>query len=474
MPFGHASYAILITAYNQTTHSDVNVMLSVDGAEWDVTPQELYEPEGTSHYLNINNTDPSGGNFQGWMYDGYLYIDNTFWVYDYADFDGKTVTAMYSGTTEEPGTPSPPNGTSSVGNYTFYGVNDEFAGTFLDSSIYVTVQYASHGLSPVKFLLNGQYGYNTTVEPYLFQFELGDLDREYWLSPDQDNLAIYVMNDTLTAYTLNFFDTAGILQGNTYVSAKTYVNGSLVTVERRKLDVTKSVSMNLVNGRTYQIVLENEETTYVYGDLLMTGVTFVQLTVRGVDFPKDTLLLQKYVRVYATRHSTGSVNTITVIYEDISENTASVDININYGNFTPVYYTTLYADSFTLNWNSAQANISYQLTVIAHHNTYGDLTFKQYLPGNNTQGTALFDLSFFGPSWGFNSSALLPAIIILFAAGCFSALNAEVGAILMSVTAAILTYMGWIPIPVGSIVAALALAILMALVYHKRRGGYGG
>jgi hypothetical protein len=57
----------------------------------------------------------------------------------------------------------------------------------------------------------------------------------------------------------------------------------------------------------------------------------------------------------------------------------------------------------------------------------------------------------------------------LFAAGCFSALNAEVGAIMLVIVAIILTWMGWIPIPGGALVAGLFLAVLMGLVYSKRR-----
>jgi hypothetical protein len=463
LPLGHAEYAIIVAAYNQTSETVLNLSFDVDGSPYGTTPEGVYEAGSASHYLNIDMDDGAGGNFQGWLYDGNLYIDNTFWLYDGMGFDGKTVTAIYSSS------PSPPNGTSGVGNYTFYGLNDEFGGSFLNSSIYVTAKYSVAGMPPERFLLNGQYGYNTSIAPYAFHFELGDNDREYWLSSNENNVSIYVFNSTLTTYTINFFDTGGITTSETYVSAKTYINGSLTTVEKRKVDITKSITMNLMLGSTYQIVLEKPDATYIFGDLLMTAQTFVQLTLRGVDFPKETLLTQKYIHAYAIRNGT----LIQTVFYDTQGQITTKTVTISYTDFTTVYTITGPGNYTIVNWGSALENVTYIVTVTAQHPIYGTLTFKQILPGDFSVATPPFDLSWLG-IWGFDSSMLIPACIILFAAGCFSALNAEVGAILMCIAAIALTAMGWISIPIGSLVAATSLAILMALVYHKRRGGYGG
>jgi hypothetical protein len=85
-------------------------------------------------------------------------------------------------------------------------------------------------------------------------------------------------------------------------------------------------------------------------------------------------------------------------------------------------------------------------------------------------GTAPFLLSWLG-SLDIDTSTLLPALLIIFVAGCFSVLNAHVGAVLTVIVAVILTWLGWISIPVGALVTSMFLAILMALIYAKRRVG---
>jgi hypothetical protein len=190
------------------------------------------------------------------------------------------------------------------------------------------------------------------------------------------------------------------------------------------------------------------------------------LYLKGVDFPKETLLMYKYVTLYATRDY--ATNSIIFVYNDtkLLTNTVTVTFTDLDGN---VAYTNVFHDnSLNLNWTAAYNYTSYQLTVTVDHEDYGLFDWKQFMPNTNGESAAMFDLSFLG-DWSFDLTYLFPAILILFAAGCFSALNAEVGAVVMVIVAVILSWMGWIPIPVGSLVAGFALAILMALVYNKRR-----
>lgn len=347
--------------------------------------------------------------------------------------------------------------------YHFYGPYAEENGSLLDQNVTVTVYYDTDGYSPYSFEFNGSWVYPTSpqAQHFLFTFE-DNSTREYWVDQSEDVLPVYIFWGDTTNYAINFLDTTGILQDYPYITAKRYVNGTLYTVEKRKVDVYNTVLMNLIPGRTYSIYLGNEESSYTFGDLTMTGTTSVQLVIRGVDFPKQTLLTQKTVHCYAYRNSS-----IFVVYEDESEATTSVLVQVFYGDFTLAYNTTETAQSFTVEWASADNETSYQVTVTVTHDTYGTLTFKQYLPADTALDTAPFGLEWLG-DWTFDSSAILPALIILFVAGCFSAVNAYVGAVLMVITSIILSIMGWIPIPAGTIVAGFSLAILMALVYHKR------
>jgi len=147
-------------------------------------------------------------------------------------------------------------------------------------------------------------------------------------------------------------DTTGILNDYPYVTIKRYVNGTLYTVEKRKVDAYNSILANLVFTRTYQVLLGNEITTYQFGDLTMTAITGVQLVIRGVDFPMDSdfLVMYKYVRIYGYRENETS---LIINYQDTKSYTNSVEIQIYLGSIE-VYNCTLYTDSFSLEWNEAE------------------------------------------------------------------------------------------------------------------------
>jgi len=68
----------------------------------------------------------------------------------------------------------------------------------------------------------------------------------------------------------------------------------------------------------------------------------------------------------------------------------------------------------------------------------------------------------------FNTAYLIPAFLILFAGGCFSQINAYVGAFAMVVTAMIIAYMGWLPIAANVLVVAFTFALLMGIIAMKR------
>ena len=64
---------------------------------------------------------------------------------------------------------------------------------------------------------------------------------------------------------------------------------------------------------------------------------------------------------------------------------------------------------------------------------------------------------------------LIPALLIIFVAGCFSELTSEVAAILTVIVAIVLTSLGWIDIGQGAIISALALAVMSGIIAAKRR-----
>ncbi len=349
----------------------------------------------------------------------------------------------------------------------FHGVYDETTGAYL-GPCNATAYFS--GASPITFEIDEDRARAFDAVPTYLSFDLGTAVREYWLMGDEaNNTDIYVYNDDLTSYVINFIDYTSISDTYNFVTAKASVNGSFVVVEQRKIDVQNSVAMSLVEGRKYQIeISDSDGNSYVYGDLLMTATTGVQLTLRGVDFPKETLLSQKYVHIYATRTLSNPSGFIIVDCEDESAGTTSTTVTIKYQNGSTAYTYTSAAQSWVLNWTSADNNTRYLLTATITHSAYGELEYRQLFVEAGSTGDMPFSLNWLG-SLGFDTAYIIPALFILLVAGCFSALNAEVGMVLSSITAIIFTVLGWIPIPMGALVAACFLSICGALIYNKRR-----
>lgn len=349
-------------------------------------------------------------------------------------------------------------------NYIFHGLYNENTGLLTNDGVNVTA-YFTDASSPQTFEVNGTYNINFTGRPRYFLFDLTN-DREYWVSEDADYGEIYIFDDGTTKYTIAFLDLAGVLDDYPFVEAKRYINGTLRIVERRRVDIDEKIEMSLINGVTYTLSIQ-DGASYTYGDLVMTSTTTVQLTLKGIEFPKETLLTYNYVRIYAIRvlGASGTGN-ITITYQDTLEQTVSVDIYINYKNGTNIYNATETADSFSHVWASALNNTDYRLVVSINHARYGVYLWRQYFPR-----------SFSDPPWAlgflgtlpFATNIIIPSLLILFAAGAFSQINAEVGAFMAVVTAATLTYLGWIPIAPGYLITAFTLAILMGLIFAKRR-----
>jgi len=351
--------------------------------------------------------------------------------------------------------------------YGFHGLFDENSGllkTESERAVNVTAHYTDK--TSETFEVNGTYIYNTTLIPLYFHVELGTADREYWLGIEEVNINIYLFNGTLTSYTLSFLDLAGVLDTNPIVEAQRYINGSLMTMEKRKVDVENKITMSLINGVKYNIIIR-DGASYTFGDLLMTSTTTIQLTLKSIQFPKETLLTYKYVRIYGTRVFDMPNGTIIITYQDTLNMTASVELYINYKNGTTVFSGTAYGNSWSYEWANAMNDTDYAVVCIIDHGKYGVYSWKQYFPQHLS--SMPWGLDWFGKSLPFNTAYIIPALLILFVGGCFGAINAEVGAFLMVITAVIIAYMGWLPISGTVLVTAFTFAIIMGIIYAKRK-----
>ena len=360
--------------------------------------------------------------------------------------------------------------TSSSSIFLFYGPFSENTGLQLDENVTVTVHYSTADVASESYTFNGTQlveANGVAVRYFTYTFE-DNSTRRYYVDPSEPANSFYIFKGDTSTYTINFMDYTSILDRYPYVAAQAYVNGTYYSVEKVKVDSANSISMNLVAGETYQFLIGDETYTYVYGDVLATEATTIQLILKGTDFPKETLLMYPYLTLYANRTFTGDSDApIIVRYIDGKGETQNFTVTFTDQNGVVAYSYSTVADDLTVNWGGAADINSYTVSAEIEHTTYGSYTWKQYLQAEGGAPVNL-DLSFLG-SWSIDLTYFIPIILIVIVAGCFSAMNAEVGAIVAAILAVILTYMGWIPIAPGLLVTALSLAILMALVYNKRR-----
>jgi hypothetical protein len=457
------TFDVYVSAYDLTNATAATVDIQIFTVSQGNTPLTISGLDDYQSYaFTADATDNFGHSFIRWEVNGYYYLDTTLYV-SYA-FAYANIVAVYEGSA------IPPPGTGN-GNYTIRGLYSESSGVLI-GNVTVTAYYDTPRAPEVFTVYStyGYYNYSTSDVPEHFHFELGASDREYWPEPDEISGTINVFNDTLASYTVNFMDQVGVLNSNPYITFKEYVNGTLSTVEKRVVDSQKSIEASLVDGRKYALYIEGVDGSYSYGDLLMTGSLAVQLVIRGVDFPKETLLLQKYVHVYVTRNfGTGALDgVLTVNYEDTKLETLSVVIHVNYLNGTNVLSTTYLSNqSFSFSYSALDSE-SYQVNVTASTSEFGTINYKQVLVKEGGVSSP-WSLSFMGNIAGLESAYFIPALLIIFVAGCFSELTSEVAAVLTCIVAIILAWMGWIPIGSGALVAALAFAVMGGIVTARRR-----
>lgn len=372
-------------------------------------------------------------------------------------------------------------------SYTFNGPFDEYYGFDWHYMGNIWIQIIAHYQN--ESILVTTLGYNTTLsytytpttQPLFFSintvFNISPVivkayERQYWLTTGETTgeYTIYAIADDLfTEYTINFLDYVNLLADYPYVEAQLLMNNTYNVITRVPVDSTNTVVMTLQQGIRYRLVLGDGTTQFVYGDFAPSGVTAVQLTLKGADFPKETLLKYPYVTFYGVRAFGNPFGSILINYNDSKADTTSFTADFKTEDGTVVYsYTVASTNTINLNWTSAVNATIYEVEVTVQHGTYGELTWSQTFANQAGDNAALFSLGFLG-DWVFDTGFLLPALIILLVAACFSALNAEVGAVLTCIAALVLSYMGWLPIGAGALVAAFSLAILMALLYNRRR-----
>jgi len=363
-------------------------------------------------------------------------------------------------------------------NFFFHGLYDENSGVYKTASeraVNVTA-YWSDGTVADIFEVNGTQPKSFTSSPQYFVFDLGSVNREYWLSAaegDAETVNIYIFNASLAEYTVTFVDYVGALSTYSWVTASRYVNGTLTVMDKRKVDTQSKVVLAMQIGKTYTIKVEaTVGVPFVWGDLTTTTDGTIELTVKGIEFPSDISLTYRYVRAYGYRYSFNSTHdSITHVYLDTKANTVSVTVSIYDTNDTLMNtYTYDDTDSFSYTWSEATANTTYRSSVTISHGDYGTLTFKQVFAGA-LDGEQI-DVSFLGSFAGVDMADMFPTAIIIILATCFSAATAGVGGVIVVMFAGAMTWIGWWSLDINVLAFAGILAVIYAITknYHRVQG----
>ena len=367
--------------------------------------------------------------------------------------------------------------------YIIDGPLDEATADWLTGSMTVTAHINSGGASanPVfsvpsatTYLFNSSYpviyfafdyngtGTNQHREWYLTSNELGNTSKLYrgWFS-----------NNSLTNYAISFLDYTGQLKSYQYITVESYLLGVTTIVSVVPVDSQNLINVNLVPGTHYKISYGDGVTSYVYGDVTPTSLySNIQLIMRGLKFPEKTLLLYQYVHAYAYRDFLDPYGAITINYEDTQAHTNSVNITITNASNGAVFFSNIYTAQ-TLNFviTNVPNATSYQVIFTIDHATYGTFYYKQYLLGEYTKPSLPFSLDFLGTSTFIPTTFLIPALLIIFVAGCFSEVTSEAAAIIVVIIAIVLAALGFIEISQSAIVVALSLSLMSAIVVARRR-----
>lgn len=435
---------------NQTVTFQIPAVYLYDGSP--VTFSSLqFTRNGSNYATNRPFTDVRSSSGK-WVYTTTTAVDTSYGI---SSFTTNTVTVTWGF------------------RYSIYGVYNEDTG-LLNSPLYrasnVTVYFSDHQTS---FIVNGSYTYVPSTKPLYFDFSIktptnGTYSRQYWLSPNDVSQNISIFDADVEIYTVKFLDYAGVLKDYPYISAKRSINGTLFTVEKRMIDEELKVVMQLKYLQRYTLTL-GDDAEYIFGDVEFGTEPIISLIVKGIDFPKGYDFTYKYLRIYGFRVFGPVSGNITIHYLDTLNKTYSVQLQFCYQNLSVITTYVSTSSSFSYTWSSAGNHTSYWVIATINHQTYGTTEWKQYFPRGMSDKP--WGLGFLG-SLPFDTAILIPALIIIFVAGCFSVINAYMGVFFTVVVAILLTYMGWIPIPASALVTGFMLAILGVLAYY-RKGRYG-
>ena len=352
--------------------------------------------------------------------------------------------------------------------YVFYGPFNEDSG-LIEGAINVTV-YPPDGPSFTFELneTNPTYTVDLESKPLMFKWTLAyNYTRIYIPLYNYEEIYVTVPASPYFDYQIQIIDLLGV--SNAYLEARTYMNGTLHTVERRQIPAGGKLPLILTQFKTYYftiicdqgIIDLGSQTTLSPYDPLILYVFPVQLPSEYISYGNIT--------AYATRPN-GTC--IQVYYNDANARTQLVDITIysvKNNELTEEYTLSWKANTIMITWKDALPSLDYNVKITVSHADYGQLTWQIPLPAPAPTENIWDKLLGWICDWPVSPSQIICAFIIFFVVTLASYKDAEAGLLLGAITAGVLIGLGWYAMSWGTLTIITCLIIMLAIARRRRR-----
>ena len=355
--------------------------------------------------------------------------------------------------------------------YVFYGPYNEQDG-LRASAINITV-YPAYG-SPFNFTLNGTYTLDMEYQPLMFKWKLAyNYSRTYQPIHTYEEIYIFIPESPYFYYNVEIYDFIGL--HNVYVECQIYANGSVYTVERKKL-ATGKTTLCLTEFKSYSFNLIADEGVFSLGTVETpqrpiwepAKITFI-ITPAMLEAPPSNF---EGISVRADRLNE---TCIQIVYTEENSRTQNVTItiySIEKSSLTEEYSQTFTSQSISVTWNNALPNKDYLVEIQAEHADYGAITWKIPCKSPISPSTHAIDWNtVFGwvADWPITPSNLISTFIIFAVVALGSFKDSAFALLLGAITAGILIGLGWFSMSWAVLSVIVSIIIAYAIAKGRRR-----
>jgi len=322
--------------------------------------------------------------------------------------------------------------------------------------------------------LNGTLtlGFNSSNTEYcnvIWSYELnGTTFVRYHAIKETGNIYIFISEAPTYVYDIQLQDYIGLTSSD-YLESLIQVNQTEFLVERKPI-TTNTLPFALKFGGVYIFRVTTEDYgTYVFGVVSPGQTSLIPLVLNPIDFPREILVVYKYVRFDAYREEieTSPYSQIIFKYNDTLGDTLSLKVSLLYRNRT-VFYTNTYYYTDTLQLTMPCDNTTnYIVKAELNHLRLGSWGWSKPIPIFGT-GKSPFDLEIFG-DLPIPGTSIVALGIILIIAGAFSTVTSELGIFLAALVTCFFVFIKWLPIPPESTLVFMSLAIIYAVVRSRQK-----